>query len=384
MTSDKWATISKTVAKHFWGATNQRLSKGDHWRWGNKGSKSLKADTGRWYDFENDRGGGVMDLVEIELSTDRKGAIQWMREKGLIPESAKSSPRCNPGRSKARSGRPTQHHGAGGERKRTPTKRKPDNEKSTNQNFARTLWAESEPIGASAEHPFRAWARNRNLLHPYSNVPAGIRWHVYKGGVIVAGVFPIEAWGSDGIPSGDPVAVQCLAIDERGENRYCLGPNKDLRRCSYGEVSAGVFLLGNKESERVNIVEGVADALAVYSRAPGAVIGTLGTSTRLANNGEVIDWLIKKETCLYPDSDQAGDIGTESLIDAIKKKSPGAVVRKPKARAYDDPGEWAQKTPFPVIERYDFDEKSGIIFDSGLPWGEADRMAIQSLSQYKP
>ena len=175
------------------------------------------------------------------------------------------------------------------------------------------------------------------------------------------------------------MAVQALAIDQNGENRYCLG-NKELRRCSYGPVSAGVFILGEPTSERVNIVEGVADALAVYSREPGAVLATLGSNSKLANMPDVIDWLCTRETWLYPDNDEnkASEKGTAALIDCIKVKSPDAKVFlvNPTAEG-DDPGEWAKRTPFAEIERYDFEEKKGILFDSGMAWGEADRMAVQ-------
>lgn len=76
MASDQWAAISKDVAEAFWGVPNQRLSKDDKLRWGSKGSKSLDADKGLWKDFEADTGGGVLDLVERVMKTDRKGAIQ--------------------------------------------------------------------------------------------------------------------------------------------------------------------------------------------------------------------------------------------------------------------------------------------------------------------
>ena len=371
--------LMSEVAKALLGEPSQRLTRGDRWRYGSKGSMSVDVEKGQWFDFENDRGGGVLELIESELQTDRRGALAWMRENGYLPGRI-------PGRSKARSGKPSPKHGTGGDRKGRLPNPKPDNEKSDTFRLALKLWNESEKIDERAEHPFRRWAKTGdkpNVLYPWCAVPAGIRWNPYRGGVIVAGVFPISAWGKDGIPSGDPVAVQALAIDGQGKNRYVLGKNRDLRRCSYGPISAGVLLLGDPTSERVNVVEGVADALAVYSRAQGVVVASLGSPAKLANQEGVIDWLVKRDVWLYPDNDEnkAGDKAVEALVDAIKERSPDAVVRKPNARAYDDPGDWAERTPFPMIERYDFDEKSGIFFDSGLPWGEAERMAIQSLWQ---
>ena len=251
--------------------------------------------------------------------------------------------------------------------------------------WARTLWAQAEAIGNNAEHPFRRWTTSGDkpgVLHPYCAVPGGIRYHPSKE-LIIAGVFGLNAWGRDGIPFGLPLAVQALAIDQDGNKRHCLGPGNDLNKCSYGPTDAGVFILGDPAGERVNIVEGVADALAVYSREPGAVLATLGTSARLASKEDVIDWLITKETWLYPDDDEnkASEKGTAALIDCIKVKSPDTKIIKVSARVVgDDPGEWAKRNPFPDIEIYDFKEKKGILFDSGMARGEADRMAVQTLN----
>ena len=381
MASDQWAAISKDVAEAFWGAPNQRLSKDDKLRWGSKGSKSLDADKGTWHDFEADTGGGVLGLVERELQTDRRGALDWLRDRGLIED--RPAAKRNVGRFKRRSSRPTRQRRTRVERPRAAQKPKPDLKKSDTQNFALKLWKESLPIGENANHPFRRWTTTGDkpgVLHPYCAVPGGIRWSRYRGGAIIAGVFPLKAWGKDGIPKGEPMAVQALGIDQDGQKRCVLGKNKDLRRCSYGPVGEGVFILGDPTSERVNIVEGVADALAVYSREPSAVLATLGSNAKLANMPDVIDWLCTRETWLYPDNDEnkASEQGTAALIDCIKVKSPDAKVFlvNPTAEG-DDPGEWAKRTPFAEIERYDFEEKKGILFDSGMAWGEADRMAVQ-------
>ena len=371
-----FAKLMPDVAKALLGEPNPKLTKGDKWRYRNKGSLSVNVKEGRWHDFEADTGGLVLDLIERECQTDRAGAIQWLKDNGHLAESPN---RHNGGRSARRSSRPKRQHTTRAERPRTAQKTKPDNEKSDTQSFAQKLWAQSEPIGEDVEHPFRAWARARNLLHPWCKVPPAIRWARYRGGAIVAGVFPLKAWGRDGIPKSEPVAVQALAIDTGGNKRYVLGPNKDLNKCSYGEVSEGVFLLGDPTHQRVNIVEGVADALAVYSREPGAVLATLGTSSTLPNKPDVIEWLCTRETWLYPDNDQAGDRGTTALGKAIKNKRPNARVVAIEAEAFDDPGQWAEQTPFVEIERYSFEEKSGQFFDGGLSWGEADRLAIQTL-----
>ena len=376
LTNDQWTAIAPAVAKHFLGEPTKETDR--EIRWGRKYSKCLLKASGCLTDFENDpnRSLTVLELIERELPTNRAGAIRWLREQGHLPE---SSPRRIVRRSNRRSRRPTQQRRARPHRTKTAQNPKPGNEKSDTQNFALKLWTQSKPIGDNAEHPFRVWARVRNLLHPYCAVPDGIRWTGYRGGAIVAGVFPLHAW-HHGIEQSKPVAIQLITIDGQGEKRYVLGKHKDLDKCSYGPVSAGVFLLGDPTSERVNIVEGVADALAVYSREPGAVLATLGTNAKLANMPDVINWLYTRETWLYPDNDEnkASEKGTAALIDCIKVKSPEAKLFRVNSKAVDDdPGEWAKRTPFAEIERYDFEEKKGILFDSGMAWGEADRMAVQ-------
>jgi len=51
----------ETVAKHYWGEPAER--RGTALRWGNKGSKEVDLRKGTWFDFENNVGGGVVDLV---------------------------------------------------------------------------------------------------------------------------------------------------------------------------------------------------------------------------------------------------------------------------------------------------------------------------------
>ena len=341
-----------------------------------QGKHNIDINDGQWFDFRSGEGGrSPVGLVIDVKGWGKRDAVDWLKGEGVLSESPTSR---NVGRSARRSSRPTQRT-TRAERPRTAQKPKPDNKKSDTQNFAIKLWGQSKQIGDNAEHPFRMWARSRNLLHPYCRVPPAIRWHNVRS-LIVCGVFSLSAWGKDGTPFALPVAVEALAIDGQGNKRHVLGPNKNRDKCDYGPVSAGVFIIGDPTSERVNICEGVADALAVYSREPGAVLATLGTSTTLPNKPDVIDWLCTKETWLYPDNDKAGNRGKTALAEAIKSKNPDARVFAVEAEAFDDPGGWAEQTPFVEIERYDFDEKSGIFFDSGLAWGEANRMAVQTLN----
>jgi 5S rRNA maturation endonuclease (ribonuclease M5) len=53
----------ETVARHYWGEPNAKLSNRTEIRFGTNGSKSVDLKKGCWYDHENENGGGVTDLI---------------------------------------------------------------------------------------------------------------------------------------------------------------------------------------------------------------------------------------------------------------------------------------------------------------------------------
>ena len=75
------------VAKHFWGEPSSRTT--TELRWGNHGSKAVNLSQGTWYDFENNEGGGVVDLVKKEMPS-LNGSIQgFLDEFGILPQPSK-------------------------------------------------------------------------------------------------------------------------------------------------------------------------------------------------------------------------------------------------------------------------------------------------------
>ena len=69
----------ETVATHYWGEPRER--KGHELRWGNHGSKSVDLRKGTWFDFENNEGGGVVDLVRQEEGATLTGLPELMEKK---------------------------------------------------------------------------------------------------------------------------------------------------------------------------------------------------------------------------------------------------------------------------------------------------------------
>lgn len=74
------------VARRLWGQENTKLSSRNELRWGNAGARKVTLEgkeAGTWYDHSDSEGGGVLDLIRREMSTDNKGAIDWLKENGF-------------------------------------------------------------------------------------------------------------------------------------------------------------------------------------------------------------------------------------------------------------------------------------------------------------
>ena len=91
------AAHAERIARHYWGEPNARLSvKGRTLRWGTKGSRELDLTKGAWYDFEEEEGGGVIDLVKrhgklgisgsVADVLEREFGIQKQAQKALEPK----------------------------------------------------------------------------------------------------------------------------------------------------------------------------------------------------------------------------------------------------------------------------------------------------------
>ncbi len=59
-----WVQIAPQVVLELLG--EPKVKKGDEWRYGNKGSLVVNIASATWFDFENDDGGGIVDLIKRE------------------------------------------------------------------------------------------------------------------------------------------------------------------------------------------------------------------------------------------------------------------------------------------------------------------------------
>ena len=77
-----WAAHTEAVAADIFGEPNAEMSRPpDDVRFGNHGSVSVNYTTGQWYDFENERGGGIKELIRVYKEIDdRDAAIAYAEE----------------------------------------------------------------------------------------------------------------------------------------------------------------------------------------------------------------------------------------------------------------------------------------------------------------
>lgn len=65
-----------------------RHKSGNELRFGNKESLSINLEDGTWYDFENQKGGGILDFIMDQTGIDSKAkAMKWLEDKGIKPKS---------------------------------------------------------------------------------------------------------------------------------------------------------------------------------------------------------------------------------------------------------------------------------------------------------
>src|SRR5262245_26206417 len=74
------------LARRFFGEPNPHLSKkgANELRFGSNGSLKVDLKNGRWFDFEANQGGGVLDLIkrEVHCASERE-CFEWLEHEGL-------------------------------------------------------------------------------------------------------------------------------------------------------------------------------------------------------------------------------------------------------------------------------------------------------------
>ena len=183
------------------------------------------------------------------------------------------------------------------------------------------LWSGAKSIPRDPSHPARRWAARRNLWLECGIWPHAMRWHT---GSIVAAFAPVAEWLE--IETPEPTGVQCLHIDPDGAPRQDRG---GLAKRSHGTMSGAVCVIGDplKTSGVVHVTEGLADALAISARKPGAVLATGGTAgfKRLAAPIADLDAVV----ILWPDGDEPGRCAAVELARKLRELGAVCAIENP-------------------------------------------------------
>src|SRR5262245_12913000 len=77
-----WVEYAEAVAADIFGACNEEMSRApEDVRFGNHGSVAINFKSGQWYDFENELGGGIKELIHAyKKIEDRDAAIVYAEQ----------------------------------------------------------------------------------------------------------------------------------------------------------------------------------------------------------------------------------------------------------------------------------------------------------------
>ena len=359
-----WTALLEPVAQELLGEPARQTRSGE-WRYRRKGSLAVYVDgprRGTWRDHEAGVGGGVLALLEHIEGVDRAGALAWMRDRGLLDgPNGRLSARKSPPKPSGR--------GFGRPRSVTPAKARYGRACVDSEEYGPRLWGLASPIPYDAGHPARRWLARRNLWRPDLPLPPSVRWlrdHVGPPvGAVVAAFAPPRA--------GRVSAVQLVHVDAEGlpvEDRD--GPDARDKR-NHGKSTGAVCVLGVVDGATgVNVVEGLADGLALAARLPWPAVCLGGTAA--FRNLDVARWLAGVGSVqLWHDLD-AGGAGLEAaraLGRAVELFGGAADIER--VSRGEDPG--AAGAPLVDVDRAAWKDYAADLQRDGLPPWEAARIA---------
>lgn len=81
-----FARLMEPVARELLGEPREKHHGGREWRYGSRGSLSVRIDTGTWHDHESNTGGGTLALIQNRVGLDRAGALAWLLDRKFIED----------------------------------------------------------------------------------------------------------------------------------------------------------------------------------------------------------------------------------------------------------------------------------------------------------
>ena len=292
--------------------------------YGRRGSFVVDTRKGQFFDFENHVGGGLFDMIKHLNGMNTKEAFYWLKDNGFLSDDYQPK--------HAAQRKHLTEHGT-----------EPDNNKYLD--YGKRLWNESESIGKSFDHPVRRWADHRNLFPAVLAFPDCIRFHSQRN-YIIASMTTLRHWLSPTQSDGE--AFQVISIDRTGRKFMKFDKGRNDKRV-FGKMGGnGVIMLGHPEDRIVNVCEGLADGLSIYSRTSGMVLIAVTTITKL-NKPNILTALSGRRVVIWADNDEAGQGAGITLANIMHRDGIVVDYVEPNKK-YKDPAEAAVHDPFPDID----------------------------------
>jgi phage/plasmid primase-like uncharacterized protein len=270
------------------GEPSHRLA--HEWRWGRKGSFSLRLTgekRGRWYDFEAGKGGDPLALIQSSEILDVRGALGWAKVwLGLDRGTIKSG------------------HSVPAQRTHAPSSKTEEDRKCA---YALRLWEEAKPVfGSVAE----SYLRNRGItlpvpptlrFEPCASIRENDRDYTFPAMIVAA-----ARWGER-----TPCAVQRTFLQSNGSGKADLATGA---RRTYGVPrGAAARLSAFSEGAELILAEGLETALSILQAVPSASVwaclGASGLRSVIVPDGAPIT--------IAADADDAGAQATEFLAQRL-------------------------------------------------------------------
>ena len=213
-------------------------------------------------------------------------------------------------------------------------------------------------------------------------MPPCVRYHAGRGW-LVCGLWPLSAtvtaWPRP--PGTSPPSVHVLALGEAGLPRPEWDGQSKRTFGSLADCGAVVALGDPTLGFPSHLCEGLADAVAIWSRRPGLVLAAMTKVDALAGRAGVIDHLAPRRAIVWPDTDPEGLAAGHKLLDHLKERRVSRALQLD--RTHNDPAEWSAAYGQPCLDPADFDRLAGAFAEDGQPRAEADRLAVMQLDNLK-
>ena len=292
----------------------------DRTAYGTRGSFVVDKRRGQFFDFEEHVGGGLFGMIKHITGMETNDAFKWLTEKGFL-DSTYQPKIINRPKSDSR-----------------PV----DLNNNRYLDYGKRLWKESVEIPFDSEHPVRKWSKHRNLLPDLLAFPRCIRYH--KGTqYIITAMAGLQTWLS---PNRKAMAFQVISIDDEGNKRLHFDNGTNDKRCFGKSGGHGVIVLGDPQSETVNICEGLADGLAIFSRTEGMVIITVTTIVKL-NKEDILNAITDRNIVVWADNDDAGYVSAQTLMQSMDNAGMSVEFVEPRLDC-KDPADASRHDPFNV------------------------------------